>query len=103
MIISRIIICESFINIYLAFVDSKSDRLKPGNPSLQYTIGSYFPIDSGFPHPIGVHPFTSNSPFHPYVRTPSGSSYPMFVEGTRGFAAPLPIPGMSSSSRGNLF
>ncbi|XP_065055972.1 histone deacetylase complex subunit SAP130-like [Rhopilema esculentum] len=85
--------------------ENKNDKLKPGNPSLQYAIGSYFPIDTGFSHPIGVHRFPSGTPFHSYVRTPSGStssygSFPMFVEGTRGFAsAPLPIPGMTPSAR----
>ena len=77
--------------------DNKSDKLKPGNPSLQHAIGSYFPID-GFPR------FAPNSPFHPYVRAQPGAVYspfPMFVEGAHAFAtAPLPIPGISSAARG---
>jgi len=77
--------------------DSKSDKLKPGNPSLQHAIGSYFPID-GFPR------FAPNSPFHPYVRAQPGatvySPFPMFVDGAHAFAtAPLPIPGISSTTR----
>ncbi len=93
---------------FLASADSKNDRLKPGNPSLQYAIGSYFPIDSSFPHSLSVHPFTQSSQYaHRYVQALAGNnsalgSFPMFVEGTRGFAAPLPIPGMTAPARGNF-
>eukprot|EP00794_Sanderia_malayensis_P011328 gene11328-12514_t len=86
-------------------VESKNERLKPGNPSLQYQIGSYFPIEGTFSPSLGVHALAPTSQYpHRYVQAFTGNnsalgSFPMFVEGSRGFAAPLPIPGMSVPPR----